>query len=47
MKVYFLRHGPAGDPLKCRLSRPHGVYVDKSGIVYISDSESHRIRLLA
>jgi streptogramin lyase len=39
--------GPAGDPLKCRLSRPHGVYVDKSGIVYISDSESHRIRLLA
>jgi streptogramin lyase len=39
--------GPAGDPLKCRLSRPHGVYADKSGVVYISDSESHRIRLLA
>lgn len=39
--------GPAGDPLKCRLSRPHGVYADRSGAVYISDSEAHRIRVLA
>ncbi len=39
--------GPVGDPLNCRLSRPHGVYADKSGAVYISDSEAHRIRLLA
>ncbi len=40
-------NGPAGDPLKCRLSRPHGVYADKSGAVYISDSEAHCVRLLA
>lgn len=38
--------GPVGDPLKCRLSRPHGVYADRSGVLYISDSESHRIRVL-
>lgn len=39
--------GPDGDPLKCKLSRPHGVYVDKKGAVYIGDSESHRVRLLS
>ena len=33
------------DPLKCRLSRPHGVFA-ASGIVYVSDSEAHRIRAL-
>jgi sugar lactone lactonase YvrE len=38
--------GPDGDPLACRLSRPHGVFVDTGGVVYISDSESHRIRML-
>ena len=39
--------GPEGDPLHCRLSRPHGVYAAKNGAVYIADSESHRIRMLA
>jgi DNA-binding beta-propeller fold protein YncE len=38
--------GPTGDPLRCKLSRPHGVYIDPSGHVYISDSESHRIRVI-
>jgi DNA-binding beta-propeller fold protein YncE len=38
--------GPDGDPLKCKLARPHGVYVDSKGIVYIGDSESHRVRVL-
>jgi sugar lactone lactonase YvrE len=33
------------DPLKCRLSRPHGVFAT-SGTVYVSDSEAHRIRAL-
>ncbi len=37
--------GPIGDPLKCKLKRPHGVYVHK-GVVYVADSESHRILLL-
>jgi sugar lactone lactonase YvrE len=38
--------GPDGDPLKCGLSRPHGVFVDRGGRVYIGDSENHRIRVL-
>lgn len=37
--------GPDGDPLGCRLSRPHGVCV-YNGVVYVSDSESHRVRAL-
>jgi len=39
-------YGPDGDPLGCRLSRPHGLFVAADGAVYIGDSESHRIRLL-
>ncbi len=38
--------GPDGDPRKCRLSRPHGVFVDAKGVVYVGDSESHRVRVL-
>ncbi len=41
------RHdGPDGDPLACGLARPHGVYVDKAGNVYIGDSENHRVRVV-
>lgn len=39
-------NGPDGDPLHCQLSRPHGIFVSTSGKIYISDSESHRIRTL-
>jgi len=38
--------GPDGDPLACGLARPHGVYVDSDGVVYIGDSENHRVRAL-
>jgi DNA-binding beta-propeller fold protein YncE len=38
--------GPEGDPLKCRMNRPHGIFVDSKGAIYIGDSEAHRIRLL-
>ena len=38
--------GPDGDPLACRLARPHGIFVAHDGAVYIGDSESHRIRIL-
>ena len=38
--------GPDGDPLKCRLARPHGVYVSANGTLYIGDSENHRVRML-
>ncbi|MES1257542.1 MAG: hypothetical protein ABUS51_03895 [Acidobacteriota bacterium] len=38
--------GPDGDPKRARLARPHGVFVDSKGVVYIGDSENHRIRVL-
>ncbi|MCX7281747.1 MAG: hypothetical protein NTX21_09390, partial [Alphaproteobacteria bacterium] len=38
--------GPDGDPLKCALARPHGLFVN-GGLLYIGDSENHRIRALA
>jgi DNA-binding beta-propeller fold protein YncE len=38
--------GPDGEPLKCRLARPHGVFVDRDGAVFIGDSENHRVRVL-
>ena len=41
-----LGDGPDGDPLKCRLARPHGVFVDKQGNVYIGDSSNNRVRKL-
>jgi len=37
--------GPDGDPLQCRLNRPHGVFVDGGGKVYIGDSSNHRVRV--
>jgi sugar lactone lactonase YvrE len=38
--------GPESDPLRCRLARPHGVFVDADGSLYVADSEAHRIRVL-
>lgn len=38
--------GPDGAPLDCGLARPHGVFVDPRGVVYIADSENHRVRTL-
>ena len=38
--------GPDGDPLKCQLARPHGIFVDTDGAIYIGDSENHRVRVL-
>jgi sugar lactone lactonase YvrE len=38
--------GPGPDPLRCGLSRPHGVFVDAAGILYVGDSEAHRIRIV-
>lgn len=39
--------GPEPDPARCALSRPHGVLVDARGVLYVSDSEAHRIRTVA
>lgn len=38
--------GPSGDPRKCRLARPHGVFVDTDSSVFIGDSEAHRVRVI-
>lgn len=36
--------GPDGDPLHCRLNRPHGVFVSADGWLYVGDSSNHRVR---
>lgn len=41
-----LGDGPDGDPRKCRLNRPHGVFVDSEGRVYIGDSSNNKVRIL-
>ena len=36
--------GKDGEALKCELARPHGVYVDPNNVLWIGDSENHRVR---
>ncbi len=38
--------GPDGDPKRCRLNRPHGVFVSADDWLYIGDSSNHRVRRL-
>jgi len=38
--------GPDGDPLQCKTNRPHGVFIDRKGMLYTGDSEAHRVRIL-
>ena len=38
--------GPVGDPLTCALKRPHGIFVDADGAVYIGDTETYHIRVI-
>ena len=38
--------GPDGDPLRCALNRPHGIFIESDGSVLIGDSEAHRLRVL-
>jgi DNA-binding beta-propeller fold protein YncE len=37
--------GPDGDPLNCKLARPHGLFLN-GRTLYIGDSENHKIRVL-
>jgi hypothetical protein len=37
--------GPEPDPLMCKLNRPHAVLFG-NGVLYVADSEAHRIRVL-
>jgi streptogramin lyase len=36
--------GDGGDPVKAGLDRPHGCVVDAQGVLYIADSNNHRVR---
>jgi sugar lactone lactonase YvrE len=38
--------GAETDPLKCQLARPHGIFVDKDGSIYIGDTEANRVRVI-
>jgi DNA-binding beta-propeller fold protein YncE len=38
--------GPDGAPRSCLLARPHGIFIDRAGVIYVADSENHRIRVL-
>ena len=38
--------GPDGRGSGCRLARPHGVFADRNGSVYVGDSENHKVREL-
>lgn len=38
--------GPEPDPLRCALARPHGIFVDAAGALYVGDSEAHRVRVV-
>ena len=38
--------GPETSPRACKLARPHGLWADRDGVLYVADSEAHRIRLL-
>jgi streptogramin lyase len=34
------------DPLRCSMTRPHGVFIDRDGTVFVGDSEAHRVRVI-
>jgi streptogramin lyase len=36
--------GDGGDPVKAELDRPHGCIIDAKGVLFIADSNNHRIR---
>lgn len=36
----------SADPLKCETDRPHGVFVDGEGRVFVGDSENHRVLMV-
>lgn len=38
--------GPEGNPLKCRMDRLHGIFVDKDGTIFVGDTLTHRIRAI-
>ncbi|MBL8797729.1 MAG: hypothetical protein JNM56_27775 [Planctomycetia bacterium] len=39
--------GDGGDALKAGLDRPHGCIIDANGVIYIADSNNHRVRTVS
>lgn len=38
--------GPTGEARAARLAKPHGIFVDRDGLVYVGDADGHRVRVL-
>ncbi len=38
--------GPDGSPGRCRMDRPHGVFISRDGRLFVGDSNNHRVRML-
>jgi len=39
--------GPEGKaPLRCRMDRLHGIFVDAQGVIYVGDTNTHRVRVI-
>ena len=39
--------GPEGKaPLRCRMDRLHGIFVDAQGAIYVGDTNTHRVRVI-
>ena len=38
--------GPEDDPLTCKMGRPHGVFVDSDGSIFVGDTNAHRVRVI-
>ncbi|MEZ5330369.1 MAG: hypothetical protein R3F19_35425 [Verrucomicrobiales bacterium] len=38
--------GKPGPALECAMARPHGIFVDVDGAIYVGDSENHRVWVL-
>jgi streptogramin lyase len=39
--------GADGVPLACKLARPHGIFVDSDGSIFVGDSEANRVRKIS
>jgi len=39
--------GPEGKaPVHCRMERLHGIFVDAQGVIYVGDTNTHRVRVI-
>jgi streptogramin lyase len=38
--------GPPGDAGNCRFARPHGIFVDADGSIFVGDTENNRVRVI-